>query len=131
MRRQPTRGAPCLHRLVQAVQAVSAVRGIQTVDGPLLSSAWNTFAANTPEPGFGELPGTCAHFIVGRDGTIYQLVRLNVMCRHTVGLNYVAIGIERVGTSDQEILERPRRRSARPSSSPRGSSAASTSGSET
>ena len=68
------------------------------------SSAWNTFAANTPDPELGELPGTCAHFIVDRDGTIYQLVRLTVMCRHTVGLNYVALGIENVGTSDGEIL---------------------------
>ena len=68
------------------------------------SGAWNSFAANTPDPELGELPGTCAHFIVGHDGTIYQLVRLNVMCRHTVGLNYVAIGIEHVGTSDAEIL---------------------------
>jgi N-acetylmuramoyl-L-alanine amidase len=68
------------------------------------SSAWNAFAANSPDLELGELPGTCAHFIVGRSGTIYQLVRLNVMCRHTVGLNYVAIGIEHVGTSDAEIL---------------------------
>ncbi|HEY3551263.1 MAG TPA: peptidoglycan recognition family protein [Gaiellaceae bacterium] len=68
------------------------------------SSAWNTFAADTPDPELGELPGTCAHFIVGRSGRIYQLVRLDVMCRHTVGLNYVAIGIEDVGTSDGEIL---------------------------
>ncbi len=68
------------------------------------SSAWNTFAHDTPDPELGELPGTCAHFVVGHDGTIYQLVRLHVMCRHTVGLNYVAIGIEHVGTSDGEIL---------------------------
>ena len=68
------------------------------------SGAWNAFAANTPDPELGELPGTCAHFIVDRDGTIYQLVPLTVMCRHTVGLNYVAIGIEHVGTSDAEIL---------------------------
>lgn len=68
------------------------------------SAAWNTFAANTPDPELGELPGTCAHFIVDRNGRIYQLVRLSVMCRHTVGLNYVAIGIEHVGTSDAEIL---------------------------
>jgi beta-N-acetylhexosaminidase len=61
------------------------------------SAAWNAFAANTPDPELGELPGTCAHFVVDRDGTIYQLVRLDVMCRHTVGLNYVAIGIEHVG----------------------------------
>jgi N-acetylmuramoyl-L-alanine amidase len=68
------------------------------------SSAWNAFAANTPDGELGGLPGDCAHFIVDRDGTIYQLVRLTVMCRHTVGLNYAAIGIENVGTSDGEIL---------------------------
>jgi beta-N-acetylhexosaminidase len=68
------------------------------------SAAWNTFAADTPDPELGELPGTCAHFIVDRNGRIYQLVRLDVMCRHTVGLNYVAIGIEDVGVSDGEIL---------------------------
>jgi beta-N-acetylhexosaminidase len=59
-------------------------------------SAWNSFASNTPDPELHELPGDC--------GTIYQLVRLNTMCRHTVGLNYTAIGIEHVGTSDQQIL---------------------------
>jgi beta-N-acetylhexosaminidase len=75
--------------------------------GNSFASAWNTFAANTPDPELGELPGTCAHFIVDRDGTIYQLVSLTVMCRHTVGLNYVAIGIEHVGTSDAEILHDP------------------------
>ena len=26
------------------------------------------------------------------------------MCRHTVGLNYTAFGIEHVGTSDQQVL---------------------------
>jgi len=75
--------------------------------GNSFSSAWNTFAADTPDPELGQLPGTCAHFIVDRDGTIYQLVHLNVMCRHTVGLNYIALGIEHVGTSDAEILHDP------------------------
>jgi N-acetylmuramoyl-L-alanine amidase len=68
------------------------------------SSAYNTFAADVPDTELHQLPGTCAHFIVDRDGTIYQLVPLTLMCRHTVGLNYVAIGIEHVGTSDSEIL---------------------------
>ncbi len=72
--------------------------------GESFSAAWNTFASNAPDPELGELPGTCAHFIVDKDGTIYQLVPLTIMCRHTVGLNYVAIGIEHVGTSDEEIL---------------------------
>ena len=35
------------------------------------------------------------------DGTIYQLVPLTTSCRHTVGLNWTAIGIEHVGTSDR------------------------------
>ncbi len=68
------------------------------------SSAYNTFAADTPDAELHELPGTCAHFVVDTDGTIYQLVPLGVMCRHTVGLNYTAIGIEHVGTSDAQIL---------------------------
>jgi N-acetyl-anhydromuramyl-L-alanine amidase AmpD len=72
--------------------------------GERFSAAWDTFASNEPDPELGGLPGTCAHFIVTKSGRIYQLVPLDVMCRHTVGLNYVAIGIEHVGTSDREIL---------------------------
>ncbi|HWB22364.1 MAG TPA: peptidoglycan recognition family protein [Gaiellaceae bacterium] len=72
-----------------------------------LSSAYDTFAANAPDPELGDFPGDCAHFIVDTDGTIYQLVRVDTMCRHTVGLNYTALGIEHVGTSDAEILGNP------------------------
>jgi N-acetylmuramoyl-L-alanine amidase len=72
------------------------------------SSAYATFAADTPDSELHELPGTCAHFVVDTDGTIYQLVSLTIMCRHTVGLNYTSIGIEHVGTSDAQILGNPR-----------------------
>jgi beta-N-acetylhexosaminidase len=68
------------------------------------SSVFNTFASDSPDAELHELPGTCAHFVIDRDGTIYQLVPLNVMCRHTVGLNWAAIGIEHVGTSDAEVM---------------------------
>jgi len=71
---------------------------------PTFSSVYNTFSHDVPDAELHSLPGTCAHFIVDRDGTIYQLVALNVMCRHTVGLNYVAIGIEHVGLSDAQVL---------------------------
>jgi beta-N-acetylhexosaminidase len=71
------------------------------------SPVWNTFAADSPDVELHELPGTCAHFVIDRDGTIYQLVPLGTMCRHTVGLNWTAIGIEHVGTSDAEILHDP------------------------
>jgi N-acetyl-anhydromuramyl-L-alanine amidase AmpD len=76
------------------------------------SSAWSTFAADSPDPELGEKPGTCAHFVIDRDGTIYQLVPLTTICRHTVGLNWTAIGIEHVGTSDVAILGNPRQLAA-------------------
>jgi N-acetylmuramoyl-L-alanine amidase len=72
------------------------------------TSAYATFAADTPDSELHELPGTCAHFVIDTDGTIYQLVSLTIMCRHTVGLNYTAIGIEHVGTSDAQILANAR-----------------------
>jgi beta-N-acetylhexosaminidase len=68
------------------------------------ASVYATFAADVPDVELHELPGTCAHFVIDRDGTIYQLVPLNVMCRHTVGLNWAAIGIEHVGRSDAQVL---------------------------
>jgi N-acetylmuramoyl-L-alanine amidase len=68
------------------------------------SATWNTFASDTPDPELQELPGTCAHFVIDRDGTIYQLVHVRIRCRHTVGLNWTAIGIEHVGTSDAEVV---------------------------
>ena len=68
------------------------------------SSAWNTFASDAPDSELHERPGTCAHFVIDSDGTIYQLVPLTTICRHTVGLNWTAIGIEHVGTSDASIL---------------------------
>jgi N-acetylmuramoyl-L-alanine amidase len=72
------------------------------------SSAWNTFASDAPDAELHERPGTCAHFVIDRDGTIYQLVPLSTICRHTVGLNWTAIGIEHVGTSDASILDNRR-----------------------
>jgi N-acetylmuramoyl-L-alanine amidase len=77
-----------------------------------LSATLNTFASDAPDAELGERPGTCAHFVVDTDGTIYQLVRLTIRCRHTVGLNWTAIGIEHVGTSDVAILNNPRQLNA-------------------
>ena len=71
------------------------------------TSPYSYFASDTPDPELGELPGVCAHFVIDRDGTIYQLVRLDTMCRHTVGLNWTAFGIEHVGTSDRADPRQP------------------------
>jgi len=68
------------------------------------ASAYNTFAADVPDIELHELPGLCSHYVIDRDGTIYQLVSTRIMCRHTVGLNWTAIGIEHVGLSDAQVL---------------------------
>ena len=67
-------------------------------------SVWNTFADDVPDVTYHELPQVCAHFVVDTNGRIYQLVPLEIMCRHVVGLNYTAIGIENVGFSDQQVM---------------------------
>jgi hypothetical protein len=77
--------------------------------GGSYKSVWNTFASNAPN--LGERPGVCAQFVVGKDGTIHQLTRMYVRCRHTVGLNHVSFGIEMVQAdigsgSEEAILHR-------------------------
>ncbi len=77
--------------------------------GPTFRSAFNTFAPDVPDGELGELPGVCSHFIIDRDGTVHQLVPLALMCRHTVGLNHTAIGIEHVGFREADVLSGPQR----------------------
>jgi N-acetylmuramoyl-L-alanine amidase len=45
-----------------------------------------------------------AHYLVDRDGTIYQLMPDTLMARHTIGLNHCAIGIENVGGTPETPL---------------------------
>lgn len=46
-----------------------------------------------------------AHYLVDRDGTILQLAPDNVVCRHTIGFNRTAIGIENVGRDATQLTE--------------------------
>lgn len=64
----------------------------------------NTFAPDRPDVEFGELPNVCSHFVIGSSGRIFRLVNLRTRCRHTVGLNWTAIGIEHVGYGDGDVL---------------------------
>jgi N-acetylmuramoyl-L-alanine amidase len=72
-----------------------------------ISAIFNTFAPDRPDVEFHQLPGVCSHFAVSAGGGIYKFVPVSIRCRHTVGLNWTAIGIEHVGFSDQDILDRP------------------------
>lgn len=85
---------------------------IHYTETPTFQATYNTFAPDTPDPELHELPNTCAHFVIDKAGGIHQLVPLDIMCRHTVGLNWTAIGIEHVGNSDQEVLDNPAQISA-------------------
>jgi protein MpaA len=62
-------------------------------------SAWETFAANTPNRG--ERPGVCSHFVVAKNGRIHRLVRPAIRCRHAIGLNHRAIAVEMVQEADR------------------------------
>ena len=79
-------------------------------DGPSMMSAWWTMANNSKN--LGEYPGVCTHFIVNAKGRIFRTVPLALRCRHTIGLNQTAIGIEHVGTSDHQVMSRDRQRRA-------------------
>jgi len=77
------------------------------------AAAHNTFASNAPA--LGELPGVAAHFVIDENGIIYQQVPLDVRCRHAVGLDWCAIGIEFVQPAGSgpawaiaQIFSRPR-----------------------
>lgn len=53
--------------------------------------------------GFSSL-NVSAHYLVDRDGKIYQLMLDNMMARHTIGLNNISIGIENVGGTKETPL---------------------------
>jgi len=73
---------------------------------------FNTFADDVPDVELHELPQVCAHFVVGSSGRIFQMVNLRTRCRHTVGLNWTAIGIEHIGYPDSDVLDNPRQLNA-------------------
>ncbi|HKH65054.1 MAG TPA: peptidoglycan recognition family protein [Solirubrobacterales bacterium] len=64
----------------------------------------NAFAPDVPDPELHELPNVCSHFVIADSGRIFRLVNLRTRCRHTVGLNWTAIGIEHVGYGDGDVL---------------------------
>jgi N-acetyl-anhydromuramyl-L-alanine amidase AmpD len=72
------------------------------------AAVFQAFAPDVRDPELHELPNVCAHFVVASSGRVYRLVNLRTRCRHTVGLNWTAIGIEHTGFSDADVLGNPR-----------------------
>jgi len=71
-------------------------------------AVYDTFAPDVPDVELHELPNVCSHFVVAGSGRIFRLVNLRTRCRHTVGLNWTAIGIEHVGFTDSDVLDNSR-----------------------
>ncbi len=68
------------------------------------AAVYNTFAPDNPDVELGELPNVCSHYVISPSGRIFRLVNLRTRCRHTVGLNWTAIGIEHAGYGDGDLL---------------------------
>jgi len=81
------------HVIVEHMSQTSSARAV-----------YNTFAPDVPDVELHELPNVCSHFVVDSSGRIFRLVNLRTRCRHTVGLNWTAIGIEHVGYGDGDAL---------------------------
>lgn len=87
---------------------ISIVPRIIVLHWTAIADLAGSFAAFEPE----ELPSSRSdlagagqvnvsiQFLVDRDGTIYRLMPETWMARHTIGLNYNAIGVENVGGAD-------------------------------
>jgi N-acetylmuramoyl-L-alanine amidase len=90
---QPTWRLRHPHVIVEHVAVASSAAAVH-----------NTFAPDVADPELHELPNVCAHFVVSSSGRIFQLVNLRTRCRHTVGLNWTAIGIEHTGYRDGDVL---------------------------
>jgi N-acetylmuramoyl-L-alanine amidase len=71
------------------------------------AAVYNTFAPDVPDVELHELPNVCSHFVISGSGRVFQLVNLRTRCRHTVGLNWTAIGIEHAGFADSDVLDDP------------------------
>ncbi|GEN77944.1 peptidoglycan recognition protein family protein [Chryseobacterium hagamense] len=47
-----------------------------------------------------------SQYLIDRDGTIYQLMEPDQFARHTIGLNYFAVGIENIGSKKEPLTEK-------------------------
>ena len=77
---------------------------------PTLDKSYDAFyeptlpGHRTQIKGAGQL-NVSSHYLIDRDGSIYQLMPETTMARHVIGLNHCAIGIENVGGEDMPLTK--------------------------
>ena len=101
-------GHPLTGDLEKDVRMTPKVIVIHWTGGSSAKSTWNYFSRpslrgrkNLKKAG---ALNVSAHFLVARNGTIYQLLDDNRIARHCIGLNHLSIGIENVGNGDKYKL---------------------------
>lgn len=71
--------------------------------GRTVESGWHTFAPtrlkNRKYIAAAGAVNVSAHFLVGQDGSITQIMETTRVGRHTIGLNHISIGVENIGFS--------------------------------
>jgi N-acetylmuramoyl-L-alanine amidase len=76
---------------------------------PTLEATFDVFnpvqLGGRPELTYASNLNVSAHFLVDRDGTIFRLLPDTTFARHTIGLNYTAIGIENIGGPDAPLTK--------------------------
>lgn len=83
---------------------------LHATESATLSSAFHTFdpvrmpAGERPFLAKASPLNVSAHFLVDRDGTLVRLLPETTFARHTVGLNWCAIGVENVGGTPKAPL---------------------------
>jgi len=80
-------------------------------DGGNIKSIYNYFNKTYIENGreFNKkqsLLNVSSHYVIERDGTIYHLLADTLFARHTIGLNYCAIGVENIGSEKEPLTEK-------------------------
>jgi N-acetyl-anhydromuramyl-L-alanine amidase AmpD len=80
-------------------------------DGGTIKSVFNYFNNTTIEAGRSYNKkqsnlNVSSHYLIDRDGTIYHLLSDTLFARHTIGLNYCAIGVENIGSVSNPLTEK-------------------------
>ncbi|MCX6293880.1 MAG: peptidoglycan recognition family protein [Sphingobacteriales bacterium] len=80
-------------------------------DGGTIKSVFNYFNATTIEAGRSYNKkqsnlNVSSHYLIDRDGTIYHLLADTLFARHTIGLNYCAIGVENIGSASNPLTDK-------------------------
>ena len=80
-------------------------------DGGTIKSVFNYFNNTTIEAGRSYNKkqsnlNVSSHYLIDRDGTIYHLLADTLFARHTIGLNYCAIGVENIGSVSNPLTEK-------------------------